>query len=50
MYDSVEIFVSTWEKGNRFEESLTGRDELEAAGFLQDPVIGKVYMHREQQE
>lgn len=42
MYDAVEFFASTWEKGTRHEERLTGRDELEAAGFLRDPVIGKV--------
>lgn len=42
MYDAVEFFVSTWEKGNRYEERLTGRDELEAAGLLRDPVVGKV--------
>ena len=42
VYDAVEFFVSTWEKGSRYEERLTGRDELEAAGFLRDPVVGKV--------
>lgn len=42
VYDAVEFFVSTWEKGTRYEERLTGRDELEAVGFLRDPVIGKV--------
>lgn len=42
MYDAVEFFVSTWEKGTRHEERLTGRGELEAKGFLRDPVTGKV--------
>eukprot|EP00903_Cladosiphon_okamuranus_P011957 g11230.t1 len=50
VYDAVEFFVSIWEKGSRYEERLGGCDELEAAGFLRDPVIGKLSDPKDRQD
>ena len=44
VYDSVECFLSTWNKGAR-DEARLGLEELSAAGFLKDPVEGKVSMY-----
>lgn len=42
VYDSVDCFVTTWDKGARHEARVGGSDEFRAAGFLGDPVEGKV--------
>lgn len=39
--DSVECFLSTWNKGAR-DEARLGWDKLSSAGFLKDPVEGLV--------
>ncbi|CAM9794778.1 unnamed protein product, partial [Scytosiphon promiscuus] len=42
VYDTIDCFVSTWEKGLRDETKSSCGNDLAAAGFLRDPVAGKM--------
>lgn len=42
VYDAVECWLSVWDGGSRVETGLGGGEALAKAGFLGDPVVGKV--------
>ncbi|CAM9780422.1 unnamed protein product, partial [Pylaiella littoralis] len=50
VYDSVDCFVTTWDKGIRHEARVSGSDEFIAAGFLGDPVAGKLSDPKDRQD